>query len=209
MLRLHLSFVDGLGCCSAIMACVTPASPLTIWTLGHSQRTFDEYVEMLSDHEIKEVVDIRSKPVSRFKPHFNRDRLRAALEEIDVEYRFLGDRLGGMPKAETYYDAEGHTLYALLSREPWFVEAIDEVEGLARKHHVALTCLEEEPERCHRHLLVGKALADRGVDVQHIRHAGYLETQQELDDRMEVTAASYAADAWRSPLPMKGGHGKA
>lgn len=191
------------------MVRVTAAQPLTIWTLGHGQRTFDEYVEMLTDHDINEVVDIRSKPVSRFKPHFNRDRFRAALLEIDFEYRYLGDKLGGMPNSEAYYDAEGHTLYTLLSREPWFVDAIGELERLVAKHNVALTCLEEEPERCHRHLLVGKMLADRGIDVQHIRHAGYLETQQELDDRMDVTSASYAADAWRSPLPMKGGHGKA
>jgi uncharacterized protein (DUF488 family) len=184
-------------------------SPQTIWTLGHGQRSFDEYVEMLADHDIKEVVDIRSKPLARFQPHFNRDRFRVALTEIDLEYRYLGDKLGGMPKADVYYDAEGHTLYAPLSSEPWFVAAIDEVARLGAKHGVALICLEEEPERCHRHLLVGKALSDRGVDVQHIRHAGYLESQQELDERMGVTAASYTGGAWRSPIPMQGGHGKA
>lgn len=191
------------------MGQMTSASPVTIWTLGHGQRSLDEYVEMLTDHDIKEVVDIRSKPVSRFKPHFNRDRLRAGLTDIGFQYRYLGDKLGGMPNTDTYYDAEGHTLYALLSREPWFIDAIAEVERLGATHNVALTCLEEEPERCHRHLLLGKALADHGVDVQHIRHAGYLESQQELDQRIGVTATSYAGDVWRSPIPMRGGHGKA
>ena len=57
----------------------------------------------------------------------------------------------------------------------------------ARTSKVALTCIEEDPERCHRHLLLGKTLTDRGADVQHIRHAGYLESQTELDERMCVT----------------------
>lgn len=187
---------------------MTSAAPLTIWTLGHGQRSFDEYAEMLTDHDIEHIVDVRSKPVSRFKPHFNRDRLRAALTEVEFAYSYLGDKLGGMPSDDSYYDAAGHTLYAPLSREPWFIEAIDEIERLAATHNVAMTCLEEEPERCHRHLLLGKALTDRGIDIQHIRHAGYLESQQELDQRLGVTAASYADDVWRSPIPMRGGHGK-
>lgn len=187
---------------------VTTEGPSTIWTLGHGQRSFDEYVEMLADHDIEVVVDIRSKPISRFKPHFNRDRLRPALEEIDIDYLFLGDKLGGMPKDDHFYDAAGHTLYAPLSRQPWFVDGIEQIEALAARKNVALICLEEDPERCHRHLLIGKTLADRGSDVQHIRHAGYVESQAELDERMGVTAASFTADAWRSPIPMRGGHGK-
>jgi uncharacterized protein (DUF488 family) len=181
---------------------------VTVWTLGHGQRSFDDYVEMLTDHDARVVVDVRSKPQTRFTPHFNRNRLTASLEEIGFEYVFLGDRLGGMPGKERYYDADGHTLYALISREPWFSDGIEQVEKLATAQNVVLTCLEEEPERCHRHLLIGKILADRGVDVQHIRHAGYSESQGELDDRMGVTPASFSAGAWRSPMPMKSGHNK-
>jgi uncharacterized protein (DUF488 family) len=188
---------------------VTSTAPLTIWTLGHGQRTFDEYVEMLSDYDIEVIVDVRSKPLSRFHPHFNRDRLRAALEEVGFEYRFLGDKLGGMPGGDGFYDAEGHVLYTLLSGERAFVDGIEQVERVGAKQNVALTCLEEDPERCHRHLFLGKTLADRGAEVQHIRHAGYLETQGELDKRMGVTPAWFTHDAWRSPIPMRGGHGKA
>jgi uncharacterized protein (DUF488 family) len=183
-------------------------APLTIWTLGHSQRSFDEYVEILSDHGVELVVDIRSKPFTRFTPHFNRARLQPGLEELGLRYVFLGDKLGGMPNKDEYYDAEGHTRYALISRQPWFAAGIQEVEAFAATQSVALTCLEDEPERCHRHLLVGKALNDRGVDVEHIRHAGYTESQTELDARMNVTPAWYTDRAWRSPQPMKGGHGK-
>jgi uncharacterized protein (DUF488 family) len=185
------------------------APPLTIWTLGHGRVTFDEYTEMLTDHEIKVVVDIRSKPVARFTPQFTRERLRPALEEVDFEYRFLGDKLGGMPGKDEYYDAEGHTQYGLVSREPWFIDGIEQLERLASAQNVALICLEEDPERCHRHLLLGKVLSDRGTEVQHVRHAGYIESQAELDERIGVTPAWYVGDAWRSPIPMRGGHGKA
>jgi uncharacterized protein (DUF488 family) len=181
---------------------------LVIWTLGHGQRTFDEYVEMLSDHDINVVVDVRSKPNTRFTPHFNRKRLEPALADIGLRYLFLGDKLGGMPNKDKYYDAEGHTLYAPISRAAWFISGIQHVEELASTVNVAMTCLEEEPERCHRHLLLGKTLTDRGAGVQHIRHAGYIESQAELDERIGVTPAWYTDDAWRSPIPMRGGHGK-
>lgn len=187
---------------------VTANSSLTVWTLGHGQRSFDEYVEMLTDYDIDVVVDVRSKPLTRFTPHFNRARLHPALEELGLRYVYLGDRLGGMPDRPEFYDAEGHTLYAPIARASWFVDGIAQVEGLAGAHTVALTCLEEEPERCHRHMLIGKALVDDGVAVGHIRHAGYSETQAELDARMGVTAASYIGAAWRSPIPMRGGHNK-
>lgn len=190
------------------MCTVTAQTPLTIWTLGHGQRSFDDYVEMLTDYDIKAVVDVRSKPQTRFTPHFNRIRLQPALEEVGFRYTYLGDRLGGMPSGDKYYDKDSHTLYAAVSREPWFIAGIEQVERLAEAQNVALTCLEEEPERCHRHLLLGKILSDRGTLVDHIRHAGYTESQAELDEREGVTAASYTGAAWRSPMPMKGGHNK-
>jgi uncharacterized protein (DUF488 family) len=191
-----------------IMDNVTKPSSRTIWTLGHGQRSFDEYVEMLTDYDIKAVVDIRSKPLARFYPHFNRNRLQPALEEVGFAYTYLGDRLGGMPSGDEHYDKESHTLYAPISREPWFIAGIEQVEQLAETHNVALLCLEEQPERCHRHLLLGKTLTDRRAQVEHIRHAGYTESQTELDERLDITAASYTEDAWRSPMPMKGGHNK-
>lgn len=189
--------------------CIMTANPpVTIWTLGHGQRSFDEYVEMLSDYDIQVVVDVRSKPVTRFTPYFNRLRLQDALEEVGFRYVYLGDKLGGMPDSSEFYDAEGRTLYAPIARQSWFADGIAQVEGLASARTVALTCLEEDPERCHRHLLLGKALTDRGAAVLHIRHAGYTETQAELDTRMGVTAASYVDEAWRSPIPMRGGHNR-
>jgi uncharacterized protein (DUF488 family) len=185
------------------------AKSLTVWTLGHGMSEFDDYTEILADHDIELVIDIRSKPLMRFAPRFNRGRLAPALVDAGFQYVYLGDRLGGRPTGDRYYDDDGHTLYAPLNAESWFTEGIERVEQLAAEHNVALTCIEEEPERCHRHLLVGHALESRGTDVQHIRRAGYLESHAELDQRMGVTAASFIGGAWRSPMPMKGGHNRA
>ncbi len=170
---------------------------------------FDDYTEILADHDIAMVVDIRSKPLMRFAPRFNQRNLEPALVDAGFRYVFLGDRLGGRPNGVQYYDSDGHTLYAPLSAELWFADGIERVEQLAADCNVALTCVEEEPERCHRHLLVGKVLSDRGTDVQHIRRAGYVESQAELDQRMGITAVSFVGGTWRSPMPMKGGHNRA
>lgn len=183
-------------------------TPQTIWTVGHGQRKFDEFTEILADHDIAVVIDIRSKPIVRFSPHFNQKQIEPALVDAGFQYLFLGDLLGGRPTGDRFYDADGHTAYDVVSGEPWFKQGIEQVEKLAATKNVALTCLEEKPEDCHRHLLVGKILTDRGAIVEHVRHAGYVETQAELDERMGVTAASFVGGAWRSPIPMKGGHGR-
>jgi|SRR5215213_3997090 len=185
------------------------APDLTIWTLGHGHSEFDDYLALLGDNSIETVVDIRSIPTIRFAPWFSRANLEPALISSGLNYVFLGDRLGGRPHGDRYYDAEGHTLYEEVNAERWFVEGIDRLQTLAASTRVALTCLEEEPERCHRHPLLGRVLKDRGADVLHIRRSGLIESQTDVDQRTGSLQTSLLdAPAWRSPLPMHGGHNK-
>lgn len=184
------------------------ASVLTIWTVGHGHSEFDDYLSLLAANTIDTIVDIRSIPTIRFAPWFSRANLEPALVSAGVNYVFLGDRLGGCPQGDEYYDAEGHTLYEPLSAERWFVQGIEELEALAASNRVALTCLEEEPERCHRHPLLGRVLSERAAEVLHIRRTGQIETQADVDQRTGALQTSMLSQAWRSPLPMHGGHNK-
>jgi uncharacterized protein (DUF488 family) len=185
----------------------TPA--VTLWTLGHGHSELDDYLALLADNSIDTVVDIRSIPTIRFAPWFSRANFEPALISSGLEYVYLGDRLGGRPHGDQYYDAEGHTLYEPVSAEPWFGEGIEQLETLATSGRVALTCLEEEPERCHRHPLLGRVLQDRGATVLHIRRSGLIESQADVDQRMgSLQTSLLAAPVWRSPLPMHGGHNK-
>jgi uncharacterized protein (DUF488 family) len=172
----------------------------TLWTIGHSNHSFEHFLHLLQAERIEFVVDVRSYPYSRIAPHFNREELRQALETCDVQYLFLGAALGGRPSDEYQYDAEGHALYGPMSREPAFVEALDGLERGAREHRIALLCSEGQPHDCHRRLLVGKVLAERRVELRHILPDGSVHQERSVSLNAEGQDGLFGEDEslWRS-----------
>jgi uncharacterized protein (DUF488 family) len=139
-----------------------------IWTIGHSNHTFERFVQLLHGEQIEFVVDVRSYPYSRFAQHFNREQVESALREEGIRYLFLGEELGGRPTSDEHYDEQGRALYDRMAQQPSFRAAIQRLIDGAGKHLVALMCSEADPHGCHRRLLVGKVLADHGVQLRHI-----------------------------------------
>lgn len=144
------------------------ADSISIWTIGHSNHPFEKLIGLLAAERIDFVVDVRSFPFSRFAPQFNQGELEHGLRGEGIRYLFLGAELGGRPSREEHYDAEGHARYEPMSTEPSFQEAIGRLETGAKSHRLALLCSEAQPHDCHRRLLVGKVLAERGVTLHHI-----------------------------------------
>jgi len=175
-------------------------APLTIWTIGHSSQSFEAFARLLLGEEIDVVVDVRSFPYSRFAPHFDREDLAPALRERGIRYGYLGEELGGRPAKEEHYDQDGHALYGLMAKEPAFREAIDRLVAGARDHRVALMCSEAEPRCCHRRLLVGKVLAEQGVELRHILRGGGVEVEQDVSIDPQGQAALFGTEeaVWRS-----------
>jgi uncharacterized protein (DUF488 family) len=174
-----------------------------MWTIGHSNHPFERFTELLAAEGIEVVADVRSYPYSRFAPQFGRERLAAALADGGVEYRFLGEPLGGRPADDALYDAEGHALYGPMSRQPAFRAAIDALIADAAARRVALLCSEREPDGCHRRLLVGKVLAERGVELRHVLADGGVRVEREVTVGDGPQGSLLAAvDAWRSPAPV-------
>jgi uncharacterized protein (DUF488 family) len=148
---------------------MTAMSPLpVVWTIGHSNHGFETLCGLLRRQDIDYVLDVRSYPYSRFAPHFNRERLRPALDAAGFKYRFVGIALGGRPQRDEQFDAEGRALYDAMAREPAFTDTIDQVLRGARQRRLALMCSCGQPHDCHRRLLVGKVLCERGADLCHI-----------------------------------------
>jgi len=143
-------------------------SPPVIWTIGHSNHTFERFAELLDGEGIEVVVDARSYPYSRIAPHFNREELDVALRRAGTRYLFFGEELGGRPSTEADYDEDGHARYDRMAERPGFQMAVQRLSSDAREHRVALLCSEGQPRECHRRLLVGKVLADHGVQLRHI-----------------------------------------
>jgi uncharacterized protein (DUF488 family) len=160
-----------------------PDSAPDLFTIGHSNVALDDFLGLLGQHGILAVADVRSVPRSRYVPHFNAGHLRDALARCDISYFPFGRELGGRPEGAGFYDAQGHVRYGRLAESPAFGEGIDRVLAGARTQRTALLCSEEDPARCHRHLLIGRVLGKRGVTVSHIRRDGRIETESDLAAR--------------------------
>jgi uncharacterized protein (DUF488 family) len=151
-----------------------------IYTIGHSNHTLEHFLKLLQTYQIEVLVDIRSHPYSGYSPQFNAFALQATVIEAGIRYLFLGKELGGQPSGEQFYDADGHVLYSRVADSPFFQSAISKLEDEVLQSRMALMCSEENPAECHRRLLVGRVLAERGIEVAHIRGEGRVQTEEEL-----------------------------
>ena len=156
-----------------------PASPRLL-TIGHSNHSMDRLLELLALHSVQVVADVRSSPYSKYTTQFDRESLVEALRAAGFQYVYLGGELGGRPRGDTYYDAAGHVLYDRVVESPGFQEGVARLESGLRQYVVAALCAEEDPAGCHRRLLVGRVLGERGIAVDHIRGDGRLQTEAEL-----------------------------
>lgn len=178
----------------------------TVYTIGHSAHSYEQLADLLRAHRIEVVVDTRSAPYSRFAPQFDREILQRTLPASGIRYLFLGTELGGRPKGAEYYDAQGHVLYGRMTSDGRFVRGIERLERGIAEFRVALLCGEEDPAHCHRRLLVGRVLAERGHELKHIRGDGREQTDAEvaaesdkpLANEQPALFAELDEDQWRS-----------
>jgi len=162
------------------MECSQAGTAETIWTVGHSNYPIETFLDLLAKHRIAVLVDVRSSPYSRYASQFNKQAVEHSLQSRRIQYLFLGDLVGGRAEGDEFYDGSGRVLYAEVARSAGFRQGIERLlRGIAR-HRVALMCGEEDPTECHRRLLIGRVLAERGVRVMHIRGDGSVQSEEEL-----------------------------
>ena len=160
---------------------------MSIFTIGHSNHSLARFLELVSQASIATVIDVRSQPVSRWVPHFNRPALTAALAERGIGYVFMGRELGGRPR-DPRLSKDGAPDYAAMSQSAAFQGGIEGVIERGQNERIALLCAERDPVDCHRFLLIGRALAAKGVSVEHI-----------LADGAEAQAATELRQARKRP----------
>lgn len=144
---------------------------MTIYTIGHSTRSIEEFIALLTPHDITRVVDVRTIPKSRRNPQFAGEALATSLLERGIAYTWMKE-LGGLrrPSKDSPNAAwrnDSFRGYADYMQTPAFAAAIDELLKLATDDRVAIMCSEAVPWRCHRSL-IGDALLARGVGVLDI-----------------------------------------
>ena len=146
---------------------------MTLYTIGHSDHSIPEFIELLRQYGITLVVDVRSQPYSRWTPQFNRETLAHDLESAGLAYKFVGDMLGGRPDDRALYDpGEERPSYERMEQTSAYQAGIDQLLKLAQSEQVVVLCSEGDHNHCHRHFLISQTLLTRNVNVLHIQPDG-------------------------------------
>ena len=157
---------------------------LPFFTIGHSNRRIDEFIDLLRQAQIELLVDIRKIPMSRANPQFNRDRLPESLAAFQISYDYIA-ALGGLRRKDrtlsrdvngfwTNTSFHNYADYAL-SRE--FHEGLERLLAEGRKQRSVIMCSEAVWWRCHRRIVTDYLIAN-GETVFHIMGEGRLESAQ-------------------------------
>jgi len=161
---------------------------MTVFTIGHSTRSADEFVALLQQAAVDYVIDVRRFPFSRRYPHFNGEALAATLASTGIGYRHepaLGGRRGrrrdGVPSPHTLWREEAFANYADYAETQEFRDALGGVLRLARDHRPAVMCAEAVWWRCHRRIIADYLIA-AGLPVEHILAPGKIEAARLTPD---------------------------
>jgi uncharacterized protein (DUF488 family) len=146
----------------------------TLLTIGHSTRPIDEFVELLKEHGVKEIVDVRTVPKSRFCPQFNSDSLSESLRIAHIRYTHI-EKLGGLRHSKkdsinVGWRNASFRGYADYMATPEFSDGLDALTRIARSRKTAIMCAEAVPWRCHRSL-IADAMSEKGWAVRDILSA--------------------------------------
>ncbi|EQB14704.1 hypothetical protein L288_00700 [Sphingobium quisquiliarum P25] len=173
----------------------------TIYTIGHSTRPIDTFVDMLRGGNVQCVVDVRTIPRSRTNPDYNLDSLPETLSRWQIRHRFikaLGGRRGRQKQVAAdvngFWDNQSFHNYADYALSPEFLAGLHELEQLARETCCAIMCSEAVWWRCHRRIIADYLIAG-GWNVLHLMDRGRIEPA-----RM-TPAASVAGEVITYPPP--------
>jgi uncharacterized protein (DUF488 family) len=151
---------------------------ISLWTIGHSTLSIDDFINRLKSFEIQLLADVRSYPGSRRYPHFNKENLKASLANADIRYEHFPE-LGGRRRARPdslnmTWRNESFRGYADYMETNEFHAGIDRLLNIATTQRAAIMCSEAVWWRCHRSL-ISDYLKVKGIEVNHIMSIGKAE----------------------------------
>jgi len=135
---------------------------VTVWTVGHSNRSKEYFVDLLRESSIKVLIDVRRFPTSKVE-HFRKEKMEMWLPERGIRYVWLGEELGG-------YRRGGYEAYV---KTEAFKAGVSKLLELARQNRTCLMCVEPDPQYCHRRFIAAY-LKKLGVKVVHILKNGHV-----------------------------------
>jgi len=168
---------------------------LPIYTIGYGARDITDFIAVLHANHIAYLIDVRSKPYSRYKPDFSKDALEMHLRVNGIRYVYMGDTLGGMPDDPGCYNEDGKVDYEKVAQKTFYQAGIGRLQDAWNQQlQVAIMCSEGKPENCHRTKLISKTLIAQNIPVTHIDENDQLITQQDAMLRIHNNQPSLFGD---------------
>ena len=154
----------------------------TVFSIGHGNKSIDEFVSELHSYDIKFLIDIRSKPYSKFTQHFSQQPLKTLIEKEHIKYVYMGKELGGLPTHDsTCFTRDGKVDYDKLKEKDFFKEGLQRLlKANSQGIKICIMCSESDPKMCHRSKLIGEELKKNGITLQHIIGISKVKTQNQV-----------------------------
>ncbi len=158
---------------------------MEIYTIGHSNYTVEKLIDMLRHYNINCVVDIRGTPYSKYNVQFDKETIRYTLSKAGFIYIYMAKELAAKRINKQSYNDEGYSDFEKVINENEFLEGIERLKnGCNKGYKIALLGAMQEPIRCHRSILVGKALRKAGFDVKHILYDYSIASQDDIEQML-------------------------
>jgi len=153
-----------------------------LYTIGHSNRTIDQFIELLKENRVDAIADVRSSPYSGMNPQYNREDIKRSLSCHDIAYVFLGKELGARRDEECCY-VDGVARYEKIAATTAFKAGLERIRSGVKSRRIAMMCAEKDPLTCHRTILICRYLKD-DVSIAHIVEPRGLELHEDAEERL-------------------------
>lgn len=156
---------------------------MEIFAIGHSNYPYDKLIEMIKKYGIDCVVDIRETPYSKYNTQYNREVLRENLKSSGFTYVYMGHEFGAKRQTKESYNDDGYADFEKVIKEELFLKGIERItKDLQMGYKIVLLGAMQEPIRCHRSIMLGKYLNEKGFDVKYIMHEGNIVNQDYIEE---------------------------
>lgn len=158
---------------------------MEIYTIGHSNYSFEKLIDMLKKYNINCVVDIRAIPYSKYNTQYNKEVFEKSLRNKGFIYIYMADEFGAKRQNKESYNEEGYADFKKVINEESFKSGINRLKnGCNKGYRIVLLGAMQEPIRCPRAILLGRELIKAGFDVKHIMHEGCIKNQEQLEGKL-------------------------
>lgn len=157
---------------------------MNCFTIGHSIHPLSKFLKFLASCNINCIADVRGIPYIKYASQFNKEYLQSEIKQKNINYLFMGDVLGATDYASLKSEEGGIDFKKALETKEFTAGIERIIEEIKKGSTIAIMCTDKEPLSCHRFALVSRALALKGIIVNHILKHGTLCSNDELENRL-------------------------